>query len=65
MPISFSGRLEQYAGRIHRAHAGKTVVKIYDYVDAHIEKMYRMFKKRQVGYKKIGYKIESLVQSNS
>jgi superfamily II DNA or RNA helicase len=58
MPISFRGRLEQYVGRLHRAHEGKSVVKIYDYVDANIEKMYRMFKKRQAGYKQIGYKIE-------
>jgi superfamily II DNA or RNA helicase len=43
LPISFHGRLEQYVGRLHRAHEGKSVVKIYDYVDAHIEKMYHMF----------------------
>lgn len=58
LPISFHGRLEQYVGRLHREHEGKSVVKIYDYTDAHIEKMYRMFKKRQAAYKKIGYKIE-------
>lgn len=58
LPISFHGRLEQYVGRLHRAHEGKSVVKIHDYTDAHIEKMYRMFKKRQAAYKKIGYKIE-------
>jgi superfamily II DNA or RNA helicase len=58
LPISFDGRLEQYVGRLHRAHEGKSVVKVYDYVDAHIEKMYRMFKKRQAGYKKIGYTME-------
>jgi superfamily II DNA or RNA helicase len=59
LPISFHGRLEQYVGRLHRAHEGKSVVKIYDYVDAHIEKMYHMFRKRQATYKKIGYKMEA------
>ncbi|HEY9777197.1 MAG TPA: DEAD/DEAH box helicase family protein [Planktothrix sp.] len=58
MPISFRGRLEQYVGRLHRAHERKSIVKIYDYVDIHIEKMYRMFKKRQAGYKQIGYKMQ-------
>lgn len=57
MPISWRGTLEQYAGRLHRAHQGKSMVQIYDYVDIEIEKLYRMFKKRQLGYKKIGYKI--------
>lgn len=58
MPIAFRGRLEQYVGRLHRKHEGKSSVKIYDYVDGHIEKMYSMFKKRQTGYKQIGYKVQ-------
>jgi superfamily II DNA or RNA helicase len=33
MPISFKGRLIQYAGRLHRRFAGKTEVRIYDYVE--------------------------------
>lgn len=57
MPISWRGTLEQYAGRLHRSHKGKSVVQIYDYVDMEIEKLYRMFKKRQLGYKQLGYKI--------
>ncbi len=57
MPISFRGRLEQYVGRLHRAHEGKSMVKIYDYVDFQIEAMHRMYKKRQTGYKQIGYTI--------
>lgn len=65
LPISFHGRLEQYVGRLHREHEGKSVVKIYDYTDAHIEKMYRMFKKRQAAYKKIGYKMEMPLQNNT
>ena len=58
MPISWHGTLEQYAGRLHRSHEGKTVAQIYDYVDGKIEKLYRMFKKRQLGYKRIGYKMQ-------
>lgn len=58
MPISWRGTLEQYAGRLHRAHEGKSVVQIYDYVDIEIDKLYRMFKKRQAGYKRIGYTID-------
>lgn len=58
MPISWHGTLEQYAGRLHRESAGKTEVQIYDYVDYKIEKLYRMFAKRQAGYKRIGYQVE-------
>ncbi len=32
-PVSFSGRVVQYAGRLHRAHPGKTDVRIYDYYE--------------------------------
>ena len=31
MPISWKGTLQQYAGRLHREHAGKTEVRIYDF----------------------------------
>lgn len=33
LPISWKGVLQQYAGRLHRAHDNKTEVVIYDYVD--------------------------------
>ena len=33
MPISFEGRLIQYAGRLHRAFPGKENVLICDYLD--------------------------------
>ena len=33
LPISWKGRLTQYAGRLHRRHAGKRDVRIYDYAD--------------------------------
>jgi superfamily II DNA or RNA helicase len=33
MPLSFKGRLIQYAGRLHRDHEGKSSARIYDYLD--------------------------------
>ena len=33
MPLSFKGRLIQYAGRLHRDHEGKASARIYDYLD--------------------------------
>ena len=35
-PISWRGTLQQYAGRLHREHADKHEVRIYDYVDADV-----------------------------
>lgn len=33
MPVSWRGTLQQYAGRLHREHAMKSDVRIFDYVD--------------------------------
>lgn len=55
MPISWRGTLQQYAGRLHREHAGKHEVRIYDYVDAEVPTLQRMFSKRLRGYRAIGY----------
>ena len=57
LPISWKGRLAQYAGRLHRRHAGKREVTIFDYVDTNVEMLARMFNKRCVGYKALGYEI--------
>lgn len=54
-PISWSGTLKQYAGRLHRAHAGKREVTIYDYVDLQVPVLSAMYKKRIKGYKEMGY----------
>ena len=56
-PISWEGNVEQYAGRLHRTYAGKSVVTIYDYIDSHVRVMEQMFRKRLRAYKKIGYQI--------
>ena len=59
MPISWRGTLQQYVGRLHRAHAGKHEVRVYDYVDRNIPVLARMFAKRLKGYRAMGYLAES------
>jgi superfamily II DNA or RNA helicase len=55
MPISWKGTLIQYSGRLQRHHAGKTEVRIYDYVDREVPMLLRMFEKRLRTYRAIGY----------
>jgi len=57
MPISWHGTLQQYVGRLHRLHDSKKIVEVYDYVDASIPMLARMFEKRLRGYKALGYSI--------
>ena len=57
MPVSWSGTLQQYAGRLHREHATKTDVRIIDFVDTGHPAMLRMWDKRQRGYKAMGYRM--------
>jgi superfamily II DNA or RNA helicase len=57
MPISWKGTLQQYAGRLHREHAGKTTARILDYVDTGHPALLRMWSKRQVGYRAMGYRV--------
>ncbi len=57
MPIAWKGSLAQYAGRIHREAEGKDVVTIFDYVDASLPMLKRMFHKREKGYKAMGYQL--------
>jgi hypothetical protein len=47
----------QYAGRLHRLHADKKHVVIYDYVDSEVPVLARMYAKRRAGYRAIGYEI--------
>jgi superfamily II DNA or RNA helicase len=61
MPISWRGTLQQYAGRLHRLHDNKKIVRIYDYVDINIPMLTRMYAKRLKGYKAIGYSIRDTV----
>lgn len=59
MPISWKGTLQQYAGRLHREHADKTDVRIYDYAETDQPQLARMWNKRQNGYVAMGYQILS------
>lgn len=59
MPISFKGRLIQYAGRLHRKTESKSGVLIYDYLDKSSGLTVSMFRKRLATYRKMGYRIES------
>ncbi len=58
MPISWKGTLQQYVGRLHRLHDNKRVVQVYDYIDANVPMLARMYERRLTGYSAIGYAIE-------
>jgi len=57
MPISWRGTLQQYVGRLHRLHENKHVVRVYDYVDACVPVLNRMYEKRLRAYKAVGYTV--------
>lgn len=59
MPISWKGTLQQYAGRLHREHAQKQDVRIYDYIEHDQPQLARMWDKRRRGYRAMGYQIRS------
>lgn len=57
MPIAWKGTAVQYAGRLHRAHPGKREARVYDYVDAELPVLRRMFAKRLKAYRALGYEL--------
>ena len=57
MPISWKGTLQQYVGRLHRLHDNKRVVQVYDYIDANVLMLARMYERRLKGYAAIGYTV--------
>ena len=57
LPISWRGTLQQYVGRLHRLHTGKTEVRVHDYIDGAVPMLSRMFDKRRRGYEAVGYSI--------
>lgn len=59
MPISFKGKVVQYAGRLHRKYHSKKSIRIYDYVDEGCSMLARMYKRRLKTYKTLGYDIDS------
>jgi superfamily II DNA or RNA helicase len=60
MPVSWKGTLQQYAGRLHRRHAGKANVRIIDFVDTGHPALLRMWHKRRRGYREMGYRISEV-----
>ena len=63
MPISWQGNVEQYAGRLNRDYDGKQDVIIFDYIDAHVPMLERMYHKRLRAYRQIGFEICTNLQS--
>jgi superfamily II DNA or RNA helicase len=59
LPISWKGTLQQYAGRLHREHASKHDVRIYDYVEFDNPQLARMWDKRLRGYRSMGYTVRT------
>ncbi len=43
--------------KVNTGYAGKDKVTIFDYVDGSLPMLQRMFKKREKGYKAMGYQI--------
>ncbi|MSU48271.1 MAG: hypothetical protein EXS37_04125 [Opitutus sp.] len=58
MPLSFKGRLVQYAGRLHRWHEDKGAAMIFDYLDHNHAITSAMFRRRLAGYRELGYVVE-------
>lgn len=57
MPISWRGILQQYTGRLHRTHTAKTDVQVIDFVDEGNVALMRMWEKRKMGYRTMGYRM--------
>ncbi|MEN8179166.1 MAG: helicase-related protein [Pseudomonadota bacterium] len=60
LPVSWKGTLVQYAGRLHRLHPGKREVRLVDYVDGKVPMLAKMFEKRRIGYRSMGYREEEV-----
>ncbi len=58
-PVSFSGRVVQYAGRLHRAHPAKTEVRIYDYHEPAHRLSVQMHRKRLATLRTLGYGLDN------
>ncbi len=58
-PLSFEGRMVQYAGRLHRLVDGKTNVEIIDYVDSYSAMLIKMYRNRLKAYRRMGYVVNA------
>jgi superfamily II DNA or RNA helicase len=54
-PVSFKGRLVQYAGRVLRAHPGKQTAEVHDYHDVDVPVLAAALAKRAPGYTSLGF----------
>jgi superfamily II DNA or RNA helicase len=54
-PVSFKGRLVQYAGRVLRAYPGKETAEVHDYHDVEMPVLAAALAKRAPGYLSLGF----------
>nr|WP_254456052.1 DEAD/DEAH box helicase [Paeniglutamicibacter quisquiliarum] len=54
-PVSFKGRLVQYAGRVTRPYPGKDTAVVHDYIDVLTPVIARAYDKRSAGYRELGF----------
>jgi superfamily II DNA or RNA helicase len=54
-PISFKGRVVQYAGRVLRAYPGKLTAEVHDYYDIDVPVLAAALGKRAPGYLSLGF----------
>lgn len=57
LPFSWKGSTQQYLGRLQRNVADKRELRIYDYIDASVNMLTKMYYKRQREYIKLGYQL--------
>ena len=63
-PVSFKGKLIQYAGRVMREYPSKKEVVVYDYLDSQIPVLSKMHQRRLKTYKSIGFDAPNKKSSN-
>ncbi len=56
-PVSWRGTLVQYVGRLTRESPGKRDLVVYDYLDGEIAVLRRMFERRRLGYRSLGFEV--------
>jgi superfamily II DNA or RNA helicase len=54
-PVSFRGRLVQYAGRVLRTYPGKQTAEVHDYHDIEVPALAAALAKRAPGYTSLGF----------
>ena len=58
-PLSFEGRMVQYAGRLNRAFEGKNNIQIIDFTDSFSAIFSKMYRNRLKAYRKMGYSVSN------